>query len=225
MKKGIIITIDGPASAGKGTVARIVAKKLNMDYLDTGAMYRCAALLLKNNGININDDEKVIKALKSSNINIKKTDNDDAIIEIDGENVTNAIRTQEISILSSDIATKKAVREHMTNLQKEIGKSGNIVAEGRDMGTYVFPDAEFKFYIDASVEERGKRRFNQLNKPGSQLDIRTIAEDLEKRDRQDKNRAIAPLHPAGNAVIIDTTQLNIDQVVNIIVNKVKGVYN
>ena len=224
MKKGIIITIDGPASAGKGTVAKIVAKKLDMDYLDTGAMYRCAALLLKSKAVDINDDKSVQKALESSSIQFKKND-DEIIIELDGKNVTNDIRNSDISILSSDIATKKAVREHMTNLQKEIGKNGNIVAEGRDMGTYVFPDAEYKFYIDASLEERGKRRFNQLSMHGSQRDIGSIIEDLGKRDLQDKNRSIAPLHPAGNAVIIDTTQLTIDQVVNIIINKVRGVYN
>lgn len=225
MKKGIIITIDGPASAGKGTVAKIVAKKLNMEYLDTGAMYRCAALLLKNKGIDFNDDKSVIKTLRSSRIEFKKTDDNNTLIELDGENVTDAIRTPDISILSSDIATKKAVREHMTNLQKKIGKNGNIVAEGRDMGTYVFPDAEFKFYIDASIEERGKRRLNQLNKPDPGQNIRSIIDDLEKRDEQDKNRRLAPLHPASNAVIIDTTRLDIDQVVNIIINKVKGVYN
>jgi CMP/dCMP kinase len=225
MKKGIIITIDGPASAGKGTVAKIVARKLNMGYLDTGAMYRCAALLVKSKGIDIKDDETIIKTLKSSQIKIKNIDNDEPVIEIDGKNVNEEIRTPEISILSSDIATKRSVREYITSLQKKIGKSGNIVAEGRDMGTYVFPQAEFKFYIDASLKERGNRRFNQLINTSSTHNIEDIIKDLQKRDDQDKNRSLAPLHPASNAVIIDTTQLNINQVVELIINKVRGVYN
>ena len=225
MPKGLIITIDGPASAGKGTVARIVAERLNLDYLDTGAMYRCAAFLLRNKGIDMNNDEAVKNALLSSTIEMGKTVEGHIEIKIDGENVTEKIRNPDISRLSSDIATKKVVRDHMTRLQKEFGRRGNIVAEGRDMGTYVFPEAQFKFYIDASLEERGNRRSKQLNVTGSDDNISTVMEDLKKRDEQDKNRLIAPLHPAGNAVIIDTTRLNIDQVVSIIINKVKGVYN
>jgi cytidylate kinase len=137
--------------------------------------------------------------------------------------VSKEIRTPEISRLSSDIAKKKSVRSYLLGLQREFAKNTNIVAEGRDMGTQVFPDADIKFFIDASLEVRTNRRFLQLQSAGIKTDIKKLREDIEIRDNQDKNREIAPLHPATNAVIIDTTNLKIDQVVDIILKKTKGV--
>ena len=225
MKKRIVIAIDGPSSAGKGTVAKIVAQKLGFKYLDTGAMYRCVALTLKNNEVDINDDTKISEILNNTKIKLSSDNNKSLKVELNGKDVSNEIRTPEISRLSSDIATKKSVRSYLLGLQREFAQNSNIVAEGRDMGTQVFPDADIKFFIDASVEVRTNRRFLQLQRAGIKTDIHKLRIDIENRDNQDKYREIAPLHPAINAVIIDTTNLEIDQVVDIILKKAKGVYD
>jgi cytidylate kinase len=223
MKKRIVIAIDGPSSAGKGTVAKIIAQKLGFDYLDTGAMYRCVALTLKNNEVDINDESEISEILSSTKIKLLKDSNSNLVVELNGKDVSKEIRTPEISRISSDIATKISVRSYLLSLQREFAQNSNIVAEGRDMGTHVFPDADVKFFIDASVEVRTNRRFLQLQQAGIKTDNKNLRKDIEKRDYQDKNREIAPLHPAINAVIIDTTNLEIDQVVDIILKRTKGV--
>jgi len=223
MKKRIVIAIDGPSSAGKGTVAKIVAEKLGFAYLDTGAMYRCVALALKNNKVDLDDENKISEILSRTKIKLSSDSSSNLIVELNGKDVSKEIRTPEISKLSSDIATKKSVRSYLLGLQREFAKNTNIVAEGRDMGTLVFPDADIKFYIDASVEVRTNRRFLQLEQAGIKTNIKKLRKDIENRDNQDKNREIAPLHPAINAVIIDTTNLEIDQVVDIILKRTKGV--
>lgn len=223
MEKRVVIAIDGPSSAGKGTVAKIVADKLGFAYMDTGAMYRAVALTLRNNKTDIENENEISDILKNTNIRLYNDNNCNLVVELNGENVSNEIRTPEISRVSSDIATKKSVRDFLLQLQRNFGNNKSIVAEGRDMGTHVFPDAEFKFYIDASVQERTKRRFAQLKEAGITVDIEKLKKDIENRDYQDKNRQIAPLHPATNAVIIDTTNLQIDQVVDIILKKTTGV--
>jgi len=225
MKKRIVIAIDGPSSAGKGTVAKIVAQKLGFSYLDTGAMYRCVALTLKNNEVDINDDTKISEILNNTKIRLSSDDNKSLKVELNGKDVSKEIRTPEISRLSSDIATKISVRSFLTKLQREFAQNSNVVAEGRDMGTQVFPDAYVKFFIDASVEVRTNRRYLQLQQAGIKTDIENLRKDIENRDYQDKNREIAPLHPAINAVIIDTTNLEIDQVVDIILKRTKGVFD
>lgn len=225
MKKRIVIAIDGPSSAGKGTVAKIVAQKLGFSYLDTGAMYRCVALTLKNNEVDINDDTKISEILNNTKIRLSSDNNKSLKVELNGKDVSKEIRTPEISRLSSDIATKLSVRSFLTKLQREFAQNTNIVAEGRDMGTQVFPDADVKFFIDASIEVRTNRRYLQLQQAGIKTDIKNLRKDIENRDYQDKNREIAPLHPAINAVIIDTTNLEIDQVVDIILKRTKGVFD
>lgn len=225
MKKRIVIAIDGPSSAGKGTVAKIVAQKLGFSYLDTGAMYRCVALTLKNNEVDINDDTKISEILNNTKIRLSSDNNKSLKVELNGKDVSKEIRTPEISRLSSDIATKISVRSFLTKLQREFAQNSNVVAEGRDMGTQVFPDADVKFFIDASVEVRTNRRYLQLQQAGIKTDIENLRKDIENRDYQDKNREIAPLHPAINAVIIDTTNLEIDQVVDIILKRTKGVFD
>lgn len=225
MKKRIVIAIDGPSSAGKGTVAKIVAQKLGFSYLDTGAMYRCVALTLKNNEVDINDDTKISEILNNTKIKLSSDNNKSLKVELNGKDVSKEIRTPEISRLSSDIATKLSVRSFLTKLQREFAQNTNIVAEGRDMGTQVFPDADVKFFIDASIEVRTNRRYLQLQQAGIKTDIKNLRKDIENRDYQDKNREIAPLHPAINAVIIDTTNLEIDQVVDIILKRTKGVFD
>lgn len=225
MKKRIVIAIDGPSSAGKGTVAKIVAQKLGFSYLDTGAMYRCVALTLKNNEVDINDDTKISEILNNTKIRLSSDNNKSLKVELNGKDVSKEIRTPEISRLSSDIATKISVRSFLTKLQREFAQNSNVVAEGRDMGTQVFPDAYVKFFIDASVEVRTNRRYLQLQQAGIKTDIENLRKDIKNRDYQDKNREIAPLHPAINAVIIDTTNLEIDQVVDIILKRTKGVFD
>ncbi|HSG32569.1 MAG TPA: (d)CMP kinase [Thermodesulfobacteriota bacterium] len=223
MEKRVVIAIDGPSSAGKGTVAKIVADKLGFAYMDTGAMYRAVALTLRINKTDIEDENEISDVLNNTHIYLYNDNNGNLVVELNGKNVSNEIRTPEISRFSSDIATKKSVRDFLLQLQRNFGNNKSIVAEGRDMGTHVFPDAEFKFYIDASVQERTKRRFAQLKEAGITVDIEKLKKDIENRDYQDKNRQIAPLHPATNAVIIDTTNLQIDQVVDIILKKTTGV--
>jgi len=225
MKKRIVIAIDGPSSAGKGTVAKIVAQKLGFSYLDTGAMYRCVALTLKNNEVDINDESEISEILNNTKIRLSSDNNKSLKVELNGKDVSKEIRTPEISRLSSDIATKLSVRSFLTKLQREFAQNSNVVAEGRDMGTQVFPDADVKFFIDASVEVRTNRRYLQLQQAGIKTDIENLRKDIENRDYQDKNREIAPLHPAINAVIIDTTNLEIDQVVDIILKRTKGVFD
>lgn len=225
MKKRIVIAIDGPSSAGKGTVAKIVAQKLGFSYLDTGAMYRCVALTLKNNEVDINDESEISEILNNTKIKLSSDNNKSLKVELNGKDVSKEIRTPEISRLSSDIATKKSVRSYLLGLQREFSQNSNIVAEGRDMGTLVFADADVKFFIDASVEVRTNRRYLQLQQAGIKTDIKNLRKDIENRDYQDKNREIAPLHPAINAVIIDTTNLEIDQVVDIILKRTKGVFD
>lgn len=222
MEKGLIITIDGPSGVGKSTAAKSVAKHLGLTYLDTGAMYRAIALQVKRNPLNINNDEELSSLLANTNIKFVNNEDNVLIIFLNNEDITDKIRSPEISRLSSDVATKNLVRKKLVEIQKEIGLNGNIVVEGRDMGTYVFPDAKFKFYLDATIEERAKRRNNQLTQSGNNIGADNMIKEIELRDKQDKERLESPLHPAPNAVIIDTTNLIADEVINRIIAEVKG---
>lgn len=221
MKKGIIITIDGPSGAGKGTVAQAVAKRLGFLYMDTGAMYRAIALLAHRNLVNLNDEKELTELTLGVHLSLKTDSNHNIRVFLGEEDVTEKIRTSEMSRLSSDIATKKSVRNFLKVMQRRIGREGRIVAEGRDMGTYVFPNADFKFYIDASLDERAKRRWLQLKEIGIKANIEDVKEEIEIRDRQDRERQESPLHPASDAVIIDTTNLTADEVVEKIIRTIE----
>jgi CMP/dCMP kinase len=221
MKKGIIITIDGPSGAGKGTVAQAVAKRLGFLYMDTGAMYRAIALLAHRNLINLNDEKELTELILGVHISLKTNSDYNLRVFLGEEDVTEKIRTPEISRLSSDIGTKKVVRNFLKAMQRRIGRNGKVVAEGRDMGTYVFPNADFKFYIDASLDERAKRRWLQLKESGIKVNIEEVKEEIERRDRQDRERKESPLHPASDAVIIDTTNLTVDEAVEKIIKTVE----
>jgi cytidylate kinase len=222
MEKGPIITIDGPSGVGKSTVAKSVAKLLGLTYLDTGAMYRAIALQVKRNPLNIDNDDELSLLLRNTDIELVSNEDNILIITLNNEDITEKIRNPEISRLSSDVATKSRVRKKLVEIQREIGLNGNIVVEGRDMGTYVFPDADFKFYLDATIEERAKRRKNQLIETGHNIGEDNMIKEIELRDKQDKERLESPLHPAPNAVIIDTTNLIADEVTNRIIAEVKG---
>jgi len=221
MNQGLIITIDGPSGVGKGTVAKSVAKELALAYLDTGAMYRAVALQVKRNPINIDNDTELLSLLNNTEIGIVNNQGKVLVITLNNEDITDKIRSPEISRISSDVATKRLVRKKLVELQREIGLNGNIVVEGRDMGTYVFPEATFKFYLDATLEERALRRRKQLMENNINIDLDNMIKEIELRDKQDKGRLESPLHPAPNAVIIDTTNLNADEVTNRIITEVK----
>lgn len=218
----MIITIDGPSGVGKSTVSKSVALLLGYTYLDTGAMYRAVALQVKRKAVDINDTSELESLLLNTDIRIENTRDDNLMVILNGEDITDKIRTPEISRLSSDIAIKRAVREKLVELQRNIGGAGNIVAEGRDMGTYVFPDADFKFFLEAPLDERAKRRCKQLRESGTKSAFREVKNELETRDRQDRERSESPLHPSPNAVIIDTTNLLADEVISMIIKEVQG---
>ncbi len=210
-----IITIDGPAGSGKGTVARMVALEKGYSYLDTGAMYRTIALTVREKKINLENESEINRVLNETKIKTEYNENTGLNIYLNNTDVSEKIRTPEISKLASDIARIKIVREFLVKLQREIGLKGKIVVEGRDMGTYVFPGAKNKFYLDATAEERANRRYRQL-KEKSKREVQTYEEvlnEIKTRDKQDMERKESPLHPALNAVIIDTTSLTPSEVV------------
>ncbi|MFH0844253.1 MAG: (d)CMP kinase [Pseudomonadota bacterium] len=207
-----IITIDGPAGSGKSTVSKLLAKRLNFCYLDTGAMYRAVALQAKRGGIPSNDGERLYVMCTSIDLHFKK-DGEDVLLHLGDEDISSAIRSPEMDMLSSAISAVNEVRKAMTELQQKIGRSGRLIAEGRDMGTVVFPHAEYKFFITASPEARAERRYQERVKRGESVLRTEVGLDLKKRDQQDETRAIAPLKPAWDARIIDTSRLSPEQVV------------
>lgn len=211
MKK-ISIAIDGPAGAGKSTAAKAVAKALDLKYLDTGAMYRTVALKAITDGIDTLDEKKVSRL--AGNINMEVIFNGDVQqMYLDGKNVTDRIREKDVTIGSSNIAVVPKVREKMVEMQRKIAKKAGIVMDGRDIGTYVLPDADLKIYLDASVEERANRRFRELKKKNrNNLSIEEIKKDIEYRDKNDSSRKFAPLCAADDAVILDTTDMTVNEV-------------
>ena len=218
-----IITIDGPAGAGKGTVAKLLAEKIGYFYLDTGAMYRTVALALMQKGLEIENESGLEDFLSNLDIELKTDVDRQVIIFLNGKDVLDSIRTPEISIYSSKIATNSKVRTYLVGLQREIGSRCNLIAEGRDMGTYVFPEAEFKFFLDADVSERAKRRLKQIleTNPESDISYDQVLKDIINRDKQDMDREESPLHTDPNAVIIDTTSLTPSEVAGKILEKLE----
>ena len=215
-----VVTIDGPTGSGKSTVSRLLARRLNRPYLDTGAMYRAAALALKRAGIPMSDKAAVAKACE--NLDIRFVPEGDANRVYMGDvDVSEAIREPHMDLFASDVSKLDVVRNAMTSLQRKIGSQGPLVAEGRDMGTVVFPEARHKFYLDASLEVRVDRRFQERKNRGESISRDEVREDLIKRDRQDMNRSLAPLKPALDAVIIDTTRLSLDQVIEKILGEIE----
>lgn len=207
MNKNIIVAIDGPSGSGKSTIAKLVAKKLNLEHLDTGAMYRSLAYKLVKE-----KKEFELKDLDNFNLKIDKEK-----FYLDGEDITEKIRENEISKKASDVSKIKEVREYMVDFQRRLSKEKSIILDGRDIGTVVFPNANFKIYLTASAEKRAYRRYLE-----SKEDYEKILEDMKKRDEQDKNRKYSPLKVAEDAIIIDTTDMNVEKVVQKIVEIIKG---
>ena len=208
---GLIIAIDGPSGAGKSTITRLLSKRLGYLYIDTGAMYRAVALAVQRAGISGDDDAALAGVCREVEIAFVRTDGCCHVF-LNGEDVTDFIRTPEISLLTSKISARKVVRDILVGLQRELGKNGGVVLEGRDIGTVVFPDADAKFFLSASAEERGKRRYLELKAKGKDVQLeRTIAE-VAQRDEQDARREHAPLRRADDAIDIDSTGLSIEEV-------------
>jgi cytidylate kinase len=212
-KKKIVIAIDGPASAGKTTTAKLVAKRLGCIYVDSGIMYRAVAFYLLKDRIDWSDPEKLKSALDKIDLDIKYdlSDNGNRVF-LNGKDITDRLRASEVSRLSSKIATLKIVREKLVELQRKIGEEHSIVMDGRDIGTVVFPDADFKFFIKASLEERAKRRWKEMHKKyGENVSLEEVKAEIQERDETDSTREIAPLRKAEDAIVIDTTNLSIEE--------------
>ena len=207
------IAIDGPAGAGKSTIARKAAARLGFIYVDTGAMYRSVALFMLDNGIDPEDQEKVEANVKNADIKISYIDNEQVIL-LNGKNVNKRIRTPEVSQAASSTSRYAKVREHLLSLQRDIAETNSVIMDGRDIGTVILPDAELKIFLTASPEVRGERRYRELIEKGGKADLSEIIEDIRKRDRQDSERENAPLKKADDAVLIDSSNMTIDEVVS-----------
>ena len=215
-----IIAIDGPAGSGKSTVTRRVAQELGLLHLDTGAMYRAVTWLVMDRQIDIQDGEAIAILVKEMKLNLvpRNTPHLPAQVYINDQEVTQAIRTQEVTAKVSTIAAQAAVREELVSLQKNFGKQGGVIAEGRDIGTNVFPDAELKIFLTATAPERARRRLLDLQNQGYEnVDLESLTEEIVRRDQQDSNRAIAPLKKAKDAQEIVTDNLSIEEVISTII--------
>lgn len=212
MERKLVITIDGPSGAGKSTLSKLLAQKLDYIYIDSGALYRAVALKVQEQGADPDDDEALRRLCGNLAISFRR-EHDRLAVMLDGRDVTDAIRAPEISMLASRVSARKSVRDALLDVQRRLGEGGGIVVEGRDMGTVVFPAADVKFFLHASLETRGKRRFQQYRVQGRQYDIGTITKDIEQRDSDDSRRTLSPLKPAPDAYMIDSTDMSIEEVV------------
>jgi len=217
---GIIVAIDGPAGAGKSTTSREVAKILGFLYIDTGAMYRAVGLKLKELGLSLSDKGKIIDIAKNSKIDFK-WENGELKVFLDNRDVTNDIRTNGIGRIASAVSVIPEVRDMLVAQQREYGKKYDIVMEGRDIGTNVFPGADVKIYMEASVEERAKRRMLDYKKIGKEISMEEVIEEIKERDHRDSSRSYAPLKKAKDAIVIDTTNMSFDEQVKKIVEIIK----
>ena len=208
----INIAIDGPAGAGKSTIAKMLAKELAYVYVDTGAMYRAIGYYFLKNGVNSDDVETIEKELSNINVSIVYQDGEQQVL-LNGENVNGVIRQEEVGKMASATSKYKAVREKLVETQRQIAREQNIIMDGRDIGTVILPDATVKFYLTASVEVRAKRRYDELVAKGEACYLKEIEKDIADRDYQDMNREVSPLKQAKDAVLLDSSYLDIPQVV------------
>lgn len=211
------IAIDGPAGAGKSTIAKLVSKKLNYIYIDTGAMYRTMALYMLRNSIDIHNEELVSNECKNVDIRLENTSQGQMIF-LDGENVSETIRNEEVGIAASVTSAYPRLRNILTDMQKDMASRSDVVMDGRDIGTVVLPNANLKIYLTASVQARALRRYKELTEKGESCDLEAIKKDIELRDYQDMNRETAPLKQADDAILIDSSDLTIQQVVDSILS-------
>lgn len=216
MSKIFRIAIDGPGGAGKSTIAKMVAKKLDIDYIDTGAMYRAVGYKVNKLKIDTENTDEMQKMLDETSIDFSNGN-----IILDGEIVNDLIRTPEMSLMASKVSALPEVREKLVVLQRAMGQKKSIIMDGRDIGTNVLTDAEYKFYMTASAEERATRRYKELIEKGEDVVYEDVLKDIEQRDYNDINRKLNPLRQAEDAILLDTTGMNIEEVVESILNEVK----
>lgn len=221
MSKKLIVAIDGPSGAGKSTLSKLLAKRLNYLNIDTGAMYRSVAWAAQQQGIASDDDEALGAMVETLEIGFKTSDDGEQVI-VNGENVSRAIRTPEISLLTAEVAASPAVRTALVQLQRRLGEGGGVVLEGRDIGTVVFPQAEIKFFLSATAQERGRRRYEELIASGVEADLEKTIAEVEERDAADTAREHSPLVRAADAVDIDSTSMSISEVLEEMVATVKA---
>lgn len=219
-----IVAIDGPAGSGKGTITKLVGNKMNLINIDTGAMYRCISLYMIRNNIKLDELDKIKKALENIKIDMKK-ENDIDKFYLNGEDVTDKIREKEVNEIVSQVSHIVIVREAMVKLQREMGNNLDIIMEGRDIGTNVFPNADVKIYLDATAEERANRRLKQNMEKGIEIPYDEILANIKFRDNNDKTSDVAPLRQADDAIYIDTTNMQIKEVVEKISEIIKNKKN
>ena len=211
------VAIDGPSGAGKSTIAKAVARQLGIDYIDTGAMYRAIGYKVKSQGVDPADEDAVRAMLADTEIDLRQGE-----VYLDEENVSALIRTPEMSMMASVCSQIPAVREKLVQLQREMGRRKSVIMDGRDIGTNVLKDAKYKIYLTASAEERARRRFLELQEKGESQSYEDVLEDIKQRDHNDMTRELNPLRKAEDAIELDTTGLNIDQVVAKVLEIVRG---
>lgn len=219
MKKNIVVAIDGPSAAGKSTIAKLVAKKENFIYIDTGAMYRCVAYYCLSNDINLQDENLVSNCIGNIKIELTK---DNRVI-LNNYDVTDKIRTDDVSRSASIVSRYEAIRQFLVDSQRLMASQGNVILDGRDIGTVVLPNADLKIYQIASVETRALRRYKENIERGLQADLEVIKREIEKRDYQDMHRQISPLKKADDAIVVDTSDLTLDEVVDVVLNLINKV--
>lgn len=217
MEKKISVAIDGPAAAGKSTVAKIVAEHFSYVYVDTGAMYRALTYKALQNHVDVEDEQELHRLLIETDIQLKPSKKGQLVF-VDGEDVTEKIRTHEVTASVSAVAKHRAVREEMVKMQKELGKNGGVVMDGRDIGTHVLPHAELKIFLIASVDERAQRRHFENLQKGFTSDLEKLKKEIAARDKYDSEREVSPLRKAEDAIEIDTTSMSIQQVADKIIS-------
>ena len=216
-----VIALDGPAGSGKSTIAKLVARRLGIHYIDTGAMYRAVTLMAIKEKVDTKNEEALVALAKKCSIEFEYEEKGLKVF-VNKLDVTEEIRLPGVSKLSSDIADSIGVRKHLVSLQQKMGEAGGVILDGRDIGSLVFPSAEFKFYLDASVEERAKRRFKELKAKGVEQSPEDVKKDIIARDRRDKERPYGALKLVPDATKIDTSKLSIEEVVNIIISRIQS---
>ncbi|GLV63998.1 cytidylate kinase [Bacillus mycoides] len=223
MDKRISIAIDGPAAAGKSTVAKVVAKKLSYVYIDTGAMYRAITYAALEQKVDLENEEKLMEVVKNVNIEFQQGENTQLVF-LNGQDVSEVIRTPDVTNRVSIVAKHRLVREEMVRRQQELAEKGGVVMDGRDIGTHVLPDAEVKIFMLASVEERAERRHLENMNKGFDSNLEQLKEEIARRDKLDSEREVSPLKKADDALELDTTSLSIEEVVQKIMGIVSGVF-
>jgi cytidylate kinase len=216
----LVIAIDGPSGAGKSTLAKRLAKELEFIYLDTGAMFRALALKVLRRSIDLADDARLAELVRTTEIDLKEEGGRLAVL-LDGEDVASQIRTPEVSQMASKVSALRVVRARMLELQRELGRRGSVVAEGRDIGTVIFPEAEVKIFLDASIAERARRRWQELRASGRLVDLQETQREIEERDRRDSEREVAPLRQADDALLIDSSAVSADEVADMVLRRVR----